>query len=184
MRSSPSSPGPRGRVFTACIITTERSWPASSPTRGSNAVCRSTLCITTICPGAPTIPAASSRTIRPRWGASSSELATSSICCSRSAVGPMCKLCSLSLHRGPASLAARRILGDLRVGPTLHSPRPRPLEQRGYDTRSEVATMPNMRWKVRLRCAESEKPAPCAASVSDAPPTKISTARMSRNHSR
>ena len=38
-----------------------------------------------------------------------------------------------------------------------------------------------MRRNVRLRCAESEKPAACAASVSDAPAANISTARVSRS---
>lgn len=53
----------------------------------------------------------------------------------------------------------------------------------GY-TRSDAAAMPNMRRNVRLKCAESAKPARCAASVSEVPEAKLSVARMRRSHSR
>jgi hypothetical protein len=53
-----------------------------------------------------------------------------------------------------------------------------------YAKRRDAAAMPNIRRKVRLRCAESAKPARCAASVRESPPAKISTARMRRSHKR
>lgn len=43
------------------------------------------------------------------------------------------------------------------------------LERKGYVTRNDAGATPNMRRKVRLRWAESEKPASCAAWVRDLP---------------
>ena len=50
--------------------------------------------------------------------------------------------------------------------------------------RSESAAMPNMRRNVRLRWDESEKPAPWAASVRDAPAEKSSRALVRRSQQR
>lgn len=47
-----------------------------------------------------------------------------------------------------------------------------------------VGATPNIRLKVRLRCAESENPASCAAAVSDDPAATIATARLSLNQRR
>lgn len=62
--------------------------------------------------------------------------------------------------------------------PTAH----RALERNGYDISSAAAGSPNIRLNVRLRWAESEKPACCAASVRFAPCACASTARTRRNH--
>jgi hypothetical protein len=57
------------------------------------------------------------------------------------------------------------------------------LERSGYVIRKAAGVTPNMRRNVRLRCAESENPASCAAWVRDAPAAKRATARVSRSHS-
>lgn len=59
----------------------------------------------------------------------------------------------------------------------------KPLERNGYDISSAAAGKPNMRLNVRLRCAESEKPASWAASVSVLPAMRASTARTRRSQS-
>lgn len=63
-------------------------------------------------------------------------------------------------------------------------PRNRALERNRYAIRSWAGATPNMRRKVRLKWAESAKPASCAASVRLPPAATVSTARVSRSHSR
>src|SRR4051794_23544367 len=58
------------------------------------------------------------------------------------------------------------------------------LERSGYSRRSEDGIRPKVRRKVRLRWAESEKPAAWAASVSEWPLAKAATARPRRSQSR
>ena len=51
------------------------------------------------------------------------------------------------------------------------------------DRRNAAAGRPKVRRNVLLKCAESAKPALCAASVSEVPPAYSATARSSRSHS-
>jgi hypothetical protein len=62
-------------------------------------------------------------------------------------------------------------LGLVRVDGPIPKPGERsPLERNSYDISSDAAGMPNIRLNVRLRCAESAKPASCAACVRLSPP--------------
>lgn len=71
----------------------------------------------------------------------------------------------------------------VRPGHALPNPTaPKPLERNSYDISRAAAGNPNIRLKVRLRCAESEKPACWAASVRFAPCVCASTARTRRSH--
>lgn len=72
----------------------------------------------------------------------------------------------------------------VRNGRVLPKPTKRaPLERNGYEISSAAAGTPNIRLNVRLRCAESEKPASCAASVRFSPRVWASAARTRRSHS-
>lgn len=60
----------------------------------------------------------------------------------------------------------------------------RTLEWNGYVIRRLAGGTPNMRRKVRLKCAESANPASCAACVSEDPAANLSTERISLSHKR
>lgn len=86
--------------------------------------------------------------------------------------------------RAAGAVGVHRILSVVgrRAKPT--QPGRRRLERSGYSMRSEDGMRPKVRRKVRLRWAESAKPAACADSVSECPFEKAATARPRRSQSR
>lgn len=58
------------------------------------------------------------------------------------------------------------------------------LERKGYVIRSDTGATPNIRLKVRLKWAESAKPASWADCVNEDPDARLSTARVSLSHRR